>query len=170
VSDRKVLNSLEFWLSLIIVILIVLLALGSYFDLYNEITEIRIGGLTLHHWFTIGGTLFIAIFTPIYYFAKRRYLNIYKTIVSTHVFGNMIAIALISIHFAHQMGRPEQFYPDLATGIILYPTVILQFLTGFTMKFKLIKDWKYTSFLHKSLTVTFYLAIVVHILHGFRII
>lgn len=169
-SNRKVLTSIQFWLSLIIVILTVLLALGSYFDLYNEIIEIRISSLTLHHWFTIGGTLFIAIFTPIYYFAKRRYLNSYKTIVSTHAFSNMIAIALISIHFAHQIARPAQFYPDLATGIILYPTVILLLLTGFPMRFKLLKDWKYIGFLHKSLTVTFYLAIVVHILHGFRII
>ena len=164
------LASLQFWVSLLIIILTVVLALGSYFDLFNEIIEIRISSLTLHHWLTIGGTLFIAIFTPIYYLAKRRYLNSYKTIVSAHVFGNLIAIVLISIHFAHQLGRPAEFYPDLATGIILYPVVILLLLTGFPMRFNLLKDWKYTSFLHKSLTVTFYLAIVVHMLHGFRII
>ncbi len=169
-SKRSVLTNLQFWLVIIILVLALLSALASYYDLINEIIEIRIGQYTLHHWFTITGTLWIALFTPIYYFIKRKYINRLKGILFTHVFSNLIALTLISIHFAHQIGRPAQFYPDLGTGIVLYPTVILLVITGFLRRFNLFKGRNYVFFLHKSLTVTFYFVIIVHMLHGFRII
>ena len=170
ILERKnVLTNSQFWLALIIVILGLLLALGSYLDMI-EIIEFRIAQYTLHHWFTITGTFFIAVFTPIFYFFKRRYINRYKAILSAHVFGNLIAFVLITIHFAHQIGRPAQFYPDLGTGIVLYPAVILLVISGFSNRFNLFKGKRYFSFLHKSVPIMFYFVIVVHLLHGLRII
>jgi len=168
-SKKSVLTNLQFWLALIGVFLALLLALASYYDLI-EIIEIRISQYTLHHWFTITGTLWIALFTPIYYFIKRKYISRFKGILFTHVFSNLIALTLISIHFAHQIGRPARFYPDLGTGIVLYPTVILLVITGFLRRFNLFGGRRYVFFLHKSLTVTFYFVVIVHLLHGFRII
>ncbi len=168
-SKKGVLTNGQFWLSLIILILAILLASASYYDLINEIIDIRIIQYTLHHWFSIIGTLIIAVFTPIYYFTKHRYIRRLKVLLFTHVFINLISFALISIHFAHQIARPAQFYPDLGTGIVLYPTVILLVLTGFFRRFNIFKGRRYF-FLHRSLTITFYFVIVVHLLHGFRII
>ena len=169
-SKKSVLTNFQFWLALLIVFLAIFLALASYSDLLNEITEIRISQYTLHHWFTIAGTLWIAIFTPIYYFMKRKYIGRFRGILFTHVFSNLISLTLISIHFAHQLGRPAQFYPDLGTGIVLYQTVILLVFSGFLRRFNLFGGRNYVFFLHKSLTVTFYFVIIVHLLHGFGII
>lgn len=169
-SKKGIVTNLQFWLALILIFLTVILAYASYSDLLNEITEIRISQYTLHHWFTIAGTFWIGIFTPIYYFMKRRYINKLRGLLYTHVFSNLISLTLISIHFAHQLGRPAQFYPDLGTGIVLYPTVILLVITGFFRRFNLFGGRNYVFFLHKSLTITFYFVIIVHLLHGFRII
>lgn len=167
-SRKSNLVSLQLWLSVIIIVLATLFASAIYLDLLD--THFKIGEYYLHHWFSLTGTFFIALFTPAYYFLKRRYINQFKTLLLTHVFGNLIAFLLISIHFAHQIGRPAQFYPDLGTGIVLYPSVILLVITGFLTRFNLIKKAKYMRFLHKSVTITFYLVIIVHLLHAFGFI
>jgi len=93
---------MQFWLSVIIVVIAISLASAIYLDLLD--THFKIGQYYLHHWFSLTGTFFIAFFTPAYYYLKRRYINRFKAILFTHVFGNLIAFMLISIHFAHQIG------------------------------------------------------------------
>ncbi|MCZ2808039.1 MAG: hypothetical protein O2V44_01635 [Candidatus Bathyarchaeota archaeon] len=165
---KSVLTNMQFWLSVIIVVIAISLASAIYLDLLD--THFKIGQYYLHHWFSLTGTFFIAFFTPAYYYLKRRYINRFKAILFTHVFGNLIAFMLISIHFAHQIGRPARFYPDLGTGVVLYPAVIVLVITGFLTRFNLVKSAHYLRFLHKSVTVTFYFVIAIHLLHGFGII
>lgn len=167
-SRKSNLISVQFWLAVIIIAVTISLASAVYLDLLD--THFKIGEYYLHHWFSLTGTFFIALFTPAYYLLKRKYIKRFKALLLTHVFGNLIAFLLISIHFAHQIGRPARFYPDLGTGIVLYPSVILLVITGFLTRFNLIKRAKYMRFLHRSVTVTFYFVIIVHLLHGFGFI
>jgi hypothetical protein len=87
--------------------------------------------------------------------------------LKVHVLGNLLAVMLVSIHFAHQVTRPPTNYPDLGTGVVLYISMVLLVLTGFMLYFgfgkRLIKQLR---FLHPSIALTFYLTIILHIIHG----
>jgi hypothetical protein len=37
-----------------------------------------------------------------------------------HVFGNLLFFALISMHFAAQVGRPAANFPELGTGLAMF--------------------------------------------------
>jgi uncharacterized membrane protein YjgN (DUF898 family) len=103
--------------------------------------------------------------------SARRNPQRIKTLLGVHVFGNLLAFMFISIHFTQQISRPAQFYPDLGTRIVLYATVLLMVATGFFMRFQIGNTARKTlRFTHTSTTVTFYLIILVHILHGLGII
>jgi hypothetical protein len=121
----------------------------------------------IHHWLSWAGTLFIAFFTPVYHFLKRRYPKRYGALRAAHVFGNLLAVMFVSIHFTQQISRPPQAFPQLGTGIVLYAAMILLVLTGFFLRFKPVR---YSRVLHTSVAVSFYLIIVVHVLHGLGII
>lgn len=88
------------------------------------------------------------------------------------MYGNLFAFMLISIHFAGQISRPAKRYPDLGTGIALYAAMTLLVGTGISQRFHLIPKIKPQTyrFLHTGAAVTFYLIIVIHILHGLGII
>jgi len=130
-----------------------------------------VGPFRLNHWFVWIGTLYIALAVPIVAASKRRRPNRYQSLLRIHVFGNLLAFLLISIHFAGQMGRPAAFYPALGTGLVLYTAMALLVATGFAQRFLLIPRIKPQSyrFVHIGSTVAFYLAIIVHILHGLGI-
>src|SRR3972149_1461191 len=114
--------------------------------------------------------LFIAFFTPAYYFLKRRYPRKIKNLLMAHVFGSLLSVMFVSIHFIQELSRPPQSFPELGTGIVLYPAMILLTLTGFFLRFhatNLARQWR---FIHTSVAITFYLIILVHVLHGLQII
>ncbi len=134
-----------------------------------------VGPLRFGHWLGVLGTLFIALFTPAYYILKRRYPKRLKAMLNVHIFGNLFSFMFISIHFAQQMGRPPQFYPDLGTGVILYVTMVLLVSTGFLHRFKLLEGGGLypphrNRFLHISITLTFYLVIAFHALRNLGLI
>ncbi len=127
-------------------------------------------GELVHHWFSWAGVLFVAFFIPAYHLLKRRYPKHYRTLLTIHMFGNLIALMFVSIHFTQQISRPAVAYPDLGTGIVLYPTMLLLVFAGFVLAFKFSKKYRSWWFFHTSLAVTFYMVIVVHVLHGLEII
>lgn len=138
-------------------------------DLVN--TGFFIGPYRFSHWMTWAGTLFIAIYAPLYHYLKGRYPQRFNILIDIHSFGFLIAFLLISIHFASQMGRPPQSLPELGEGIALYITMLLLVFTGLVQRF-----WKpekrpyrrYTlrsnRFFHTGLITAFYVVIVVHAL------
>jgi len=134
----------------------------------------RIGPFYFTHLLVWVGTLFVAFYTPIYYVLKRRYPTIVKTLIKIHVFGNLISVMLISIHYAQQMGRPPQFYPELGTGLTLYIVMFILVATGFLHRFQILNRLGVTSkvlphqnrFIHIAVTLSFYITIIVHILHN----
>jgi hypothetical protein len=154
-----------FWAAVVILLVTVYLSFGTYvgwFQLGSFVGQFR-----LNHWLGWTGVVFVAAYTPLYHFLKRRYPKRAKTLLGTHVIGNLLAFLLISIHFASQLGRPTQFFPDLGTGIVLYPIMIILVITGFTQRFQIAssfsRKWR---FLHTSMATSFYLVILVHILQG----
>ena len=105
---------------------------------------------------------------PIISMLKRRYLSKFVALFRVHVFGNLLAFLLISVHFAGQISRPAEFYPDLGTGLALYIIMLLLVATGFTHRFQLISRIKSQTrkFVHVGLSFSFYIIIGIHILHG----
>ena len=125
----------------------------------------------IHHWLSSIGTVFIAFFTPAYYFLKRRYPKHFRTLLKAHVFGNLLSVMSVSIHFVQEISRPPQAFPQLGTGVVLYASMILLVLTGFFLRFQNKRSMtRYWRFLHTSVTVSFYLIILVHVLHGLEVI
>ena len=166
----KTLKDVEFWLATTIVLATIALAIISYLRVIN--LNFVVGSYRLAHWFTWIGTFFIAIYSPIYYGVKRKYPGKTKSLLRVHVYGNLFSFMLITIHFAQQISRPEAFFPDLSTGLLLYIVMPLLVASGYLHRFQLFKNMKPHSnrFLHVALTLSFYLTILIHILQGLRII
>lgn len=155
-------------LSLIIVTVILMFA---YYNRWFSLSYF-VGPLRAIHYLAIAGTLYIAISVPVIAFLKRYYPLKRDGLTRAHMFLNLICFLLISLHFAGQIGRPAEFYPDLGTGIALYIALILQVYTGLAYRFRenyLLKPMRNRSF-HIGLALVFYIVIIVHVLHGFNII
>lgn len=159
----------SFWLALFMILITASLMFAVYYDLLQ--LHVAIEPYYIHHWLSWTWTTFIAVFTPIYYWLKRSKPQSLKTLLPLHTFGNLISFMFISIHFTQQISRPAQFYPDLGTGIVLYASMLLLVGTGFLSRFPIVKNkGKSLRFIHLSVTVTFYLIILIHILQGLEFI
>jgi uncharacterized membrane protein YidH (DUF202 family) len=157
---------------LIITFVIIVFVLIDWID-----TGFFVGPLRFSHWMVLVGSFFIAVYIPIFYFLKRRYSKKQKYLLNIHVFGFLISFMFISIHFAGQIGRPQQFYPELGEGIALFIIMILLVATGFIHRFQLIpkKAGKYykphfNRYYHVSITTAFYIVIIVHALINVEIL
>ncbi len=162
----KILKSSEFWAALSIIIATVCLIVADklrwiHFGFF-------IGPFRANHWFVLIGTLYIAFAVPIIAMSKKRRPSESLAFLRVHVFGNLLAFLLISLHFAGQINRPAEFYPQLGTGLALYIIMMLLVATGFTHRFQLIPRIKSQTrrFVHVGLTFSFYIIIGIHILHG----
>ena len=164
----KGLRNYKFWVALVLVVITVILMYAVYTRLL--LLHFEIAGQPAHHLLSWAGVLFIALFIPIFSLLKHHYPKHYRTLLGMHMFGNLIAVMFVSIHFTAQISRPAIAFPKLGTGIVLYPTMILLVLAGFVLAFGFSKKYKAWRFLHSSLAVTFYMVIVVHILHGLGVI
>ena len=166
----KILKSLEFWTALSIIIAAVGLIVADNSDWIHF--GFFVGPFRANHWFVWIGTSYIAFAVPIIAMSKRRYPNKFMTLFRVHVFGNLLAFLLISLHFAGQIDRPATSYPELGTGLALYIIMILLVATGFTHRFQLISRIKSQTrkFVHIGLTFSFYIVIGIHILHGLGIL
>jgi hypothetical protein len=154
-----------FWVAVVILLVTVYLSFGTYVGWFQ--LGFFVDPYRFNHWLGWIGVVFVAVYTPLYHFLKRRYAKRAKALLGTHVIGNLLSFLLISVHFASQLGRPAQFFPDLGTGIILYAMVTIMVATGILQRFQIVssflRKWR---FLHTSMATSFYLVILVHILHG----
>ena len=131
-----------------------------------------VGPFRLNHWFVLIGTFYVILAVPVIAILKRLYPSRFRSLLRLHMFGNLFAFMLISVHFASQISRPAEHYPSLGTGLALYAALILLVGTGIFQRFnptQKIKPQTY-KFLHTGATVAFYLVIVIHILHGLGIL
>ena len=162
----KSLKSSSFWLAIGILLASLYLSLATAFRWLD--IGFRIGPYFVTHWLSLIGTLFIAVYTPLYYIVKRRRPHLLKYLVPFHMFGNLVSFTFISMHFFQQITRPPQFYPDLGTGIALYLVMVILISTGFLHRFQLLRSFvpHQNRFLHISITFAFYIVIGIHILQG----
>lgn len=122
---------------------------------------------SITHWIGWIGAIWMALYTPIYSIAKRRKPELTSRLLRVHVIGNLIAVMFVSIHFAQQVTRPANNYPNLGTGIVLYVAMIILVSSGFVVYFGYGKRWlKVIRQLHPAVALTFYLTIIMHIIHG----
>ncbi len=159
----------ELWLSLILLIATITFSIVTYYNWYR--LTIFVGSLLFSHWFSLIGTIFIAVFTPVYYLLKRTRPKNIKTMLKIHVFGNLFSFLLISIHFAQHVGRLSAFHPNLRTGFVLFFVLSIIVATGILERFKITRKLeRHTRLLHMYATILFYLMIFIHILQSFDII
>ena len=166
----KILRNAEFWAALSIIIVAVCLMVADNLDWIHF--GFLVGPFRANHWFVWIGTLYVAFAVPIIAVSKKRYVSRYATLFRVHVYGNLLAFFLISLHFAGQIGRPLTAYPQLGTGLALYIIMILLVATGFTHRFELIPQVKSQTrkFVHVGFSFSFYIIIGIHILHGLNMI
>ncbi|MCW3997941.1 MAG: hypothetical protein NWF10_05155 [Candidatus Bathyarchaeota archaeon] len=169
-KKRELFDDTEFLIATLILITTVILSVVSYFRIYD--LNFVVGQFRLSHWFSWIGTFFIAIYSPIYFTLKRKYPGRIRSLLRIHIYGNLISFMLITIHFTQQISRPEAFFPDLSTGLALYIVMPILVLSGYLHRFRIIKSLNpHTNrYLHVSLTLTFYIIILVHVLQGLNII
>ena len=172
----SVLRDLNFLVAFTIILATTILSTATYFHWVQ--LRFQVGPFSFTHWLGWIGALFIAFYTPIYYVLKRRNPKLVKTLIKIHVFGNLLGVMLISIHYAQQMGRPAEFYPELGTGLTLYIVMFILVATGFLHRFGLLeKLGRYRKFLphqnrflHIAITLTFYIVVIVHVLRNVGIL
>lgn len=159
----------DIWLVIFMLALATILFFITFFRFFN--LNFFIGSFSLTHWFSLIGGLFIAFFTPIYSFTKRIKPQYLKWMLRTHIFGNLFSFVLISIHFAQQISRPAEFYPDLGTGVTLYVIMLLMVPTGILQRFRFTKNFgRQPRTFHTYIPFFFYAIIFIHILRGFNIL
>lgn len=168
--EQKQTKNWEYWVSAIVVILTVFLMI-AYFNRWFSFAG-RIGPFRIIHYVAFAGTLYIAFGVILFAVLSRRKSNHYKMLLRVHSFGNLFAFMMISLHFAGQIGRPVDFYPNLGTGLALYIAMVSLVATGLLLRFRLSQSFSHTTnrFVHAGLAFSFYLIIGVHILHGLNII
>jgi hypothetical protein len=175
-ARSSIFKDYNFWIAIGIILITTFLSIATFLRWFN--LRFQVGQFYFTHWLGWIGALFIAFYTPIYYVLKRRNPRLVKTLIKIHVFGNLLGVMLISIHYAQQMGRPAEFYPDLGTGLVLYVVMFILVATGFLHRFGILDKLgririilpHQNRFLHIAITFTFYIVIIVHALRNVGIL
>ena len=149
-----------FWPSLFLLALAAILFSAMFLNWFQTRPEL----FGLPHWLGVGGTVFIALYIPSYHFLKQHYPKRLSILTSLHTLGNLTAFVLVSMHFARQWS-PLDTTREIGTGLILYTAVLMLVITGFSQRFHVVRDLRGWRFVHISLAVTFYLVLVIHIIH-----
>ncbi len=170
---QSLLKNKFFIVETIYLIIIVIITITIFLDFID--TGFFLGPLRFSHWMGIIGAFFIIFFAPLFYYLKRRYPKRYKILMNIHVFGFTTSFLLVSIHFAGQLSRPLQFYPDLGAGLALYIIVALLVGTGYLFRYNPFK-WKrkkvsphFNRTLHVGLISGLYIVMIVHVTLNFLI-
>ncbi len=164
-TENKSIRTNDFWFVLLLIALAILLVVAIWLRWFR--LSAIIAGEFSHHWVGWFGAGFIGLYLPLYSILKRRYPNKLVTLTRIHVFGNLLSITAIAIHFTHQLTRPPQAYPALGTGVALITALVISIITGFILRFRLSVKW-YRSWrwIHTAVILSFYIIAIIHILHG----
>ena len=150
-------------------LVLIFVAVGTYMSLWD--LHFEIGPFFSHHWLSIIGGTYLLIFIVVYAYMKRYTTVNRGTLLKVHVFGNLLAVIVISVHFALQMSRPAEFAPDLGTGLATYLILVVIVATGFMMRFGLLTQkrelWR---LFHVGLNLSLFIVLVIHALKNFGIL
>lgn len=170
-NKQSLLRNKSFLLETIYIIIILIITILIFLDLID--TGFFLGPLRFSHWMGIIGAFFILIFVPLYYILKRRFPNRYKILMNIHISGFTTSFLLVSVHFAGQLNRPPQFYPDLGAGLALYIIVTILVATGYLYRYRPIKlksrvfPPHFSRRLHAGLVGGLYIVLIVHTVLNF---
>ena len=138
-------------------------------DTYMRLWDIyfSIGPFSSDHWLSIIGGTYLLIFIVIFAYMKRYTAVNRGTLLKVHVFGNLLAVMFVSVHFAEQMGHAH----DLGTGLATYLLLVVIVATGFMMRFGLLtqqrESWR---LFHVGLSLSLFIVVVIHALKNFGIL
>ena len=167
VTYLKNYKTLEFWLTLILLLVTVIASVATYIFWYR--LTFFVGSYLFIHWLGIIATAFIAVSIPIQYILKRKRPRNFKKILKVHTLGNLVAFLLISIHFAQNVGRLAGAPQRLGVGFALYLVLSLIVATGIVERYQT-KLRRYIKGIHKYTVPILYLVILIHFLEGFNIL
>ena len=155
----KPLRDPDLWGALIIILFTIYLSYLVIIDRYSF--SFSVGSDLFTHWVAWIGGLWIALFTPIYSFLKHRRSLRIKAWVRMHMFGNLFAFMLISVHFWYW----ATFIHIMGTGFALFVATLTLVVTGLFYRFNITQSSKkYIKFIHISMTTAFYLILTIHVL------
>ena len=153
------LRDLDLWGALAIILLTIYLSALTIVD--RSSFGFFVGPLLFTHWMSWIGGFWIAFVTPAYYVLKHHRPKRIKTWVRMHMFGNLVAFMLISVHFTYWIVSVS----FIGTGFALFVTVLTLVVTGLFYRFNITQSSKkYIRFIHISMTTAFYLILTIHIL------
>ncbi len=159
----------QFRLAVGLLAIILVGAIGVYAGWWS--LHWRVGPYFTHHWFSIIGAAYVLAFIPVYAYMKRRTSVNRGTLLKVHVFANLLAVGLVSIHFAHQMARPAEFAPALGTGLAAFILIALIVAAGFMLRFGLAsaqrESWR---LIHVGLGLSLYVVVIIHALINFGLL
>jgi len=159
----------QFRLAIGLLAITVFVAVGTYLRLWD--LHFSVGPFFLHHWLSIIGGTYLLIFVAMFGYMKRYTAVNRGKLLKVHVFGNLLAVALVSVHFAQQMGRPAEFGPDLGTGLAAYLLLMAIVASGFMMRFGLLTQQRESQRLvHVGLSLSLFIVVAIHALRNFGIL
>jgi len=162
-------KTLEFWLTLILLLATVIASIAAYVFWYR--LTFFVGSYLFVHWLSLIGTAFIAVATPIHYILKRKRPQNFKKMLKIHTVGNLSAFLLISIHFAQNAGRLAVALQRLEIGLTLYVVLLLIVATGIVERYRTnVKPLSYIKGIHKYTVIILSLVILIHLLEGFNLL
>ena len=174
-KKQNLLRNTSFLVETIYIITIIIITIFILLDYVD--TGFFLGPYRFSHWMGIIGSSIIMIFAPLYYILKRRFPHRYKILLNLHIFGFTTSFLLVSIHFAGQLSRPLQFYPDLGGGVALYIIVAILVATGYLFRYNLIRlkggkrlQPHTNRMLHVSLIGGLYVVLIVHVVLNFVLV
>ena len=161
----KIYRKPEFLAAVLILLFTVIFSAEAFVNWFS--LSFFVGDRFFVHWLSIVATIFIAVMVPVYYVLKRKSPRHVKTLLRIHVFGNLLAFLLISIHFAQNTGRLIYFISRLADGLALFLVLSIIVATGLIERFgSKLKFVRYLKFVHSYTVVVFYLVMVFHVLQS----
>jgi hypothetical protein len=158
----------DFWASSLLLLITIILSVVAFVQWYN--LSFFVGSLFFVHWLSIIGTAFIASLVPVYVVLKRTRPRSFKKLLKIHVFGNLLAFLLVSVHFAQNTGRLTEYYFRLEYGFLLFLVLALIVATGMIERFGAkLAFVRYVKPVHKFAVVVFYLVTIIHVLQSLAI-
>jgi len=164
------LRRIDFLISLLIVFVAVVLAIGRVLGWYS--LGFFVGPYRASHWLVIIGSIYIAVATIAFSILKKRFQTRYEALVKFHVIGNLSAVLLVTLHFTSQVTRSLDNYPQLGTGLALYIVMLLLVVSGFPYRFRFVPRFSTSNnrLLHVGVALSFYILIGIHVLHGIGVL
>lgn len=161
-------KKIDLWIALLIILLTGVLVVGRVLNWYS--LGFFVGPFRASHWLVLIGSAYVAIATPAFSILKKRFQSKYEPLVRFHVFGNLSAFLLVTIHFTSQVTRSA--VPRLETGLALYIVMLLLVASGFLYRFRIIARFNLSTnrFVHAGVALSFYILIGIHVLHGLGIL